>query len=164
MKRLAVALALVSLVLAAAAGAGGWATVQLDSLPAGTNAGDTWKAELLVLQHGRTPLEGISPVVRIRDASGTVQEFPASPAGEPGRYSAEVTFPSAGTWSWEIWDGFSQTHTYQPVTIGGGTGGGDGSFPTVPLGAGAFALVLAGALGFVFMARRRRASPRPALR
>ena len=164
MKRLAVALALVSLVLAAAAGAGGWATVQLDSLPAGTNAGDTWKAELLVLQHGRTPLEGSlarGPHSRRQRHRAGV---PGQPAGEPGRYSAEVTFPSAGTWSWEIWDGFSQTHTYKPVTIGGGTGGSDGSFPTVPLGAGAFALVLAGALGFVFMARRRRASPRPALR
>src|SRR5262245_10966951 len=108
MRRLLFVLALFALALPATAAAGGFATV-----PAGTKAGDTWKAELLVLQHGRTPLEGISPVVRIRSGDRS-QEFPAAPAGEPGRYVADVTFPASGTWAWEIWDGFSQTHTYEP--------------------------------------------------
>lgn len=159
MKRVVLGLAVFALALTPAALAGGFATVQLDSLPTGTKAGGTWQAHLLVLQHGRTPLDGLSPVIRIRAGDGVVQEFPAAPAGAPGRYDANVTFPAAGTWSWEIWDGFSQTHTYSPVAIG--TGSGDASFPTVPVGAGAFALALA-ALA-VLVARRRRASPRPAL-
>jgi hypothetical protein len=160
MKRVVLALAVIALALSPAALAGGFATVQLSSLPTGTNAGGTWQAHLLVLQHGRTPLDGLSPVIRIRAGDGAVKEFPATPAGEPGRYDAAVTFPAAGTWSWEIWDGFSQTHTYSAVTIGAGSGGSDDSFPTVPVGAGAFALALAGIL--VLVARRRR-GPRPAL-
>jgi hypothetical protein len=156
MRRLLIVLVL-ALALPSAAAAGGWATVQLSSLPAGTKAGDTWKAELLVLQHGRTPLEGVSPVIRI-NGGGVSDEFPARPTGEPGRYTADVVFPTSGTWQWEIWDGFSQTHTYAPVTIGDGTGAGEGSFPSLPLGIAVVAV--AGALGLVLIARRRRASPR----
>jgi hypothetical protein len=154
-------LTLLAVALPGAAAAGGWATVQLSSLPTGTKAGDTWKAELLVLQHGRTPLEGVSPVIRIRNGD-VGKEFTATPTGEPGRYAADVTFPAVGTWQWEIWDGFSQTHTYAPVTVGGGAGAGDGSFPMVPLGAGALVLV-GGLAGLMFVARRRRAAPRPVL-
>jgi hypothetical protein len=161
MKRVVLALAVLALALSPAALAGGFATVQLSSLPNGTKAGGTWQAHLLVLQHGRTPLDGLAPVIRIRAGDGVVKEFPAMPAGEPGRYDAEVTFPAAGTWNWEIWDGFSQTHTYSPVAIGTGSGGGNAWFPTVPVGAGAFVLALAGLV--VLVARRRRASPRPAL-
>ena len=157
MRRLLLVLTLLAVALPGAAAAGGWATVQLSSLPTGTKAGDTWKAELLVLQHGRTPLEGVSPVIRIRNAD-VGKEFTATPTGEPGRYAADVTFPEAGTWQWEIWDGFSQTHTYAPVTIGGGAGAGDGSFPTLPVGI--VVVMLAGALGVILVARRRRASPR----
>lgn len=158
MRRLLLVLALLAVALPGATAAGGWATVQLSSLPTGTKAGDTWKAELLVLQHGRTPLEGVSPVIRIRSGDGVSDEFPARPTGEPGRYAVDVVFPAAGTWQWEIWDGFSQTHTYAPVTIGGGAGAGDGSFPTLPVGI--VVVMLAGALGLILVARRRRASPR----
>jgi hypothetical protein len=158
MRSLLVVLAVLAVALPGAAAAGGWATVQLSSLPTDTNAGDTWKAELLVLQHGRTPLEGVSPVIRIHGGGGVSDEFVARPTGEPGRYTADVVFPASGTWQWEIWDGFSQTHTYAPVTIGDGSGAGDGSFPALPLGIGLVAV--AGALGLVLVARRRRASPR----
>jgi hypothetical protein len=161
MTRIVVALSLLVLAFAPPALAGGFATVQLTSLPEGTEAGGTWQAHLLVLRHGRTPLDGLAPVIRIRDAGGKVAEFPALPAGEPGRYDAEVKFPAAGTWRWEIWDGYSQTHTYSPVTIGAGSGG-DRSVPAaLPVGVGAVALALVGAA--VLLVRRRRARPRPAL-
>jgi hypothetical protein len=160
MKRLLLVLMLLAVALPGAATAGGWATVQLSSLPAGTKAGDTWRAELLVLQHGRTPLENVSPVVRIRKGDVT-REFAATATGEAGRYAAEVTFPSAGTWQWEIWDGFSQTHTYAPVSVAPGGRLGDGSFPTLPLGI--VIVALGGALGLVLVTRRRRTSPRPVL-
>ena len=153
MKRLLLVLMLLAVALPGAATAGGWATVQLSSLPAGTKAGDTWKAELLVLQHGRTPLENVSPVVRIRNGDVT-REFVATATEEAGRYAAEVTFPSAGTWQWEIWDGFSQTHTFAPVTVAPGGGLGDGSFPTLPLGI--VIVALGGALGLFLVTRRRR--------
>jgi hypothetical protein len=157
MKRLLLGLALVGLLLPAAADAGGFATVQLSSLPFGTDAGETWAPTLTILRHGRTPLDGLQPSVRITDDSGTTEEFRATPTGAPGAYVAKVRFPSGGTWRWKIWDGFSQTHTYSPVTIGGG-----GSFPTVPVAAAALATMVVA--GVAFLALRRRApSPRPAL-
>jgi hypothetical protein len=148
MKRLLLVLMLLTVALPGAAAAGGWATVQLSSLPAGTKAGDTWKAEL-----------NVSPVIRIRNGE-VRRDFTATATGEPGRYAADVTFPSAGTWQWEIWDGFSQTHTYAPVSVAPGAGLGDGWFPTLPLGIAVVAV--AGALALV-VTRRRRASPRPVL-
>lgn len=159
MKRLVLALALAALLVPAAATAGGFATVQLSSLPAGTDAGGTWTPTMTVLQHGVTPLDGLQPAVRITDDSGATQSSAARPAGEPGTYVANVTFPTAGTWRYEIWDGFSQTHTYAPVTIGDGGGG---SFPTVPVAGVALAALLVAGLG-VAVARRRRPGPRAAL-
>jgi len=160
MKRLLLVLTLLAVALPGAAAAGGWATVQLSSLPKGTNAGGTWKAELLVLQHGRTPLENVSPVIRIRNGEVS-REFMATATGEPGRYAADVTFPSAGTWQWEIWDGFSQTHTYAPVSVAPGAGLGDGSFPTLPLGI--VVVAVAGAFALVVVTRRRRNAPHAVL-
>ena len=159
MKRLLLGLALAGLLLPAAATAGGFATVQLSSLPAGTDAGGTWTPTMTILQHGVTPLDGLQPAVRLTDESGEIQSFAARPAGEPGTYVADVTFPSAGTWRYEIWDGFSQTHTYSPVTIGDGGGS---SFPTAPVAGVALVVVaLAGAL--LLALRRRRTAPRPVL-
>jgi len=158
MKRLLLGLALAALLVPAAATAGGFATVQLSSLPAGTDAGGTWTPTMTILQHGVTPLDGLQPAIRISDASGEIQMFAARPAGAPGTYVADVRFPTAGTWRYEIWDGFSQTHTYSPVTIGGG----GSSFPTVPVVATALAVLLVAGLGLA-AARRRRPGPRPAL-
>jgi uncharacterized protein (TIGR03382 family) len=99
------------------------------------------------------------PARRDTNEAGELTTFAAKPAGEPGTYLAEVTFPSAGTWRFEIWDGLSETHTYSPVTIGDG---GDASFPTTPVGGVVLAaLALAGALAVVL--RRRRPGPSPAL-
>ena len=159
MKRLLLGLALAGLLLPAAASAGGFATVQLSSLPAGTDAGGTWTPTMTILQHGVTPLDGLQPAVRITDTTGEIQTFAARPTGKPGTYVADVRFSSAGTWRFEIWDGFSQTHTYSPVTIGDE---GNASFPTdrvagVLLGA----IVLVG--GALVLIRRRRPGPRPAL-
>jgi hypothetical protein len=159
MRRLLLGLALAGLLLPAAATAGGFATVQLSSLPAGTEAGGTWTPTMTILQHGVTPLDGLQPAVRITDEAGRIQSFAARPAGDQGTYVADVRFPTAGTWRYEIWDGFSQTHTYSPVTIGDG---GDSAIPTIPLaGAALAAVALAGALLVVL--RRRRPGPRPAL-
>ena len=158
MKRLLLALALLALALPLSAAAGGWATVELSSLPTGTKSGGTWSPELTVLQHGVTPLEGVTPVIRI-SSGDSAEQFAAEPTGTPGHYRADVTFPAGGTWRWEIWDGFSQTHTYAPVTIG--TGGSETSFPTMPVTGGVLAALALAGLGFALL-RRRRPTPRPA--
>jgi hypothetical protein len=157
MKKLLLVLAVVAAAIAVpAASAGGWATVGLSSLPGGTPAGGKWSVDMTVLQHGRTPLEGIAPVLTIVNRDGDSRRFVGTPTGKPGVYHAEVVFPSAGTWSYEVWDDFSRTHTFKPVEIGAPAD----SFPYLPLGlAAALALVLAAGTG---LALRRRSAPEPA--
>ena len=122
-----------TLALAGTAAAGGWATVQLSSLPRGLSAGEPWVVDITVLQHGRTPLDGLKPTLTIRKSppritSGvakgrpTIRTFAARPTGSPGVYRARIVFPSAGTWRFEVYDGFVQcngarTHRYAPVKI-----------------------------------------------
>ena len=156
MKKLLLVLAL-AVVAAPAASAGGWATVGLSSLPAGTGAGDRWSVDLTVLQHGRTPLVGIAPVLPISNGAGETREFTGVATGTPGVYRVNVVFPSSGTWSYQVWDDFSQTHTFAPVEIGAPAGG---SFPTLPVAGIALALLLGAAL--VLVLRRHRAEPHPA--
>lgn len=151
-----------ALVLAGGASAGGWATVQLGSTPYGIGSGETWSTDLTVLQHGRTPLDGVSPTVTI--SNGTLERvFPAVATGAPGVYRVAVVFPSAGTWSWKIWDGFSQTHTYAPVVIG--ATGGAAAADDVDLGwwvagiAAGLALLMAGLVTSTRMRRRSRLRP-----
>ena len=117
MKRLLLpALLVATLAVAGSAWAGGWATVQLSSTPKGTKAGKPWVVTLTVLQHGRTPLVGVKPTITI--SSGTKRTtFKAVPAGKPGVYRSRVVFSKPGTWTYAIWDGFTQTHTYAPVRI-----------------------------------------------
>jgi hypothetical protein len=135
MRRLLIGLTLVALAVAPGAVAGGWATVGLGPPDDGIGPGDTWDAKMTVLQHGNpeTPLMGISPTLTIRSGS-TSKTFRAVPTDEPGVYVARVVFPRAGTWSYEVHDGFTQyggaqTHRFPAITIG--TAGESGGFPTM---------------------------------
>ena len=160
MKKLLLVL-LVAAVAVPAASAGGWATVGLSSLPpSGLEANQGWPVDITVLQHGKTPLTGVTPVVTVRDAGGTaVAEFTGTPTGKPGVYHAVVRFPGEGTYSYEVDDGFAtyggaQTHTFKPVEIGP-----SGSFPYALLGVGlALALGLAAA-AIVHLRRGREPAP-----
>ena len=100
----------------AVAGAGGFATAGLSSTPEGVAPGQPWKVDITVLQHGRTPLEGLTPRVRISSGDKT-REFAAKPTGKPGVYRAEVVFPRAGRWDYEVLDGFNDAmpHTFPAV-------------------------------------------------
>jgi hypothetical protein len=166
MKKLLIGLALVALVAPAGALAGGWATVGLGAPPDEIGPGDTWNARLTVLQHGRTPLDGLSPTVTIKNGT-TSKTFTAKPAGEPGVYVANVVFPSAGSWSYQVYDDFTQyggaqTHSFASVSIepgGGGSGDGD-SFPALTMSAVIAALL--GAVGLVFLLVRRTRMRAPA--
>ena len=182
-RRIAVAVAVLgasALALPGAAGAGGFATVGLSTLPDGTAPGGTWRVTLTVMQHGVRPLDGVRPVVHIRSIDGAAtRSFAARPAGRPGVYRANVVFPSAGRWSYEIDDGFSQTHTFAPVRIGGSRADapvvpasrpaapapavrGDGGDLVAALGAAAAAGLAAALLAAAAMRRRRRPVAAPA--
>jgi copper resistance protein C len=164
MKRLAIAVALAAtLAVPAAAQAGGWATVTLAPPPAGLQAEETWTAQLTVLRHGQTPTDGAAPAITIRGPDGP-QTFKAKPAGATGAYVAQVVFPSAGSWRYEVSDGLtatgyghSQTHTYAAVDITPGTGGG-GGVPAWPFALAAVALVAGAAVVLVRQRGRRPAT------
>jgi hypothetical protein len=152
-------LTFIALALPAAAAAGGWATAGLSPPPDDLGPGQTWRAEITLLQHGRTPLDGVSPSITIRGPE--TKTFPAEPTGKPGVYVADVVFPTAGSYSYEVDDDFSQVHTFAPVEIGAPTGAPAGGFPTwaaAPIAAGVLALAAA-----AFALVRRRSAAVPAL-
>jgi hypothetical protein len=111
-----------ALVTPAPAAAGGFATVGLESTPERIDPGDRWVAEFTVLAHGRTPADGLEPSVIVTRSNGDeVGTFRAIPSGEPGAYHAHVTFPGEGRFRYLIDDGYSQRHTFPPLTVGGAT-------------------------------------------
>jgi hypothetical protein len=153
--------AAIALATAGTAGAGGWATVGFAPLPEGTSAGGTWTPEITVLQHGQTPLGGLSPTVTIvDDESGAMQSFTAAETDAVGIYTADVVFPAAGDWRITVDSTFGDSRvTYGPVRIGDGPVGGTGTeFPVVPVLGIVGAIVVAGAAAFGFM-RQRRLTP-----
>jgi hypothetical protein len=151
------------LALTGVARAGGWATVGFSPLPDGTAVGETWSPEITVLQHGRTPLEGLSPVVTIRkDASEDERSYTATETAEAGVYRADVVFPSGGEWRVIVKSGFwgeGSTVTYGPVTIEPvPPAAAPRAFPALPLVAVALLLGLAG-LAALAIRRTRRLTP-----
>jgi cytochrome c2 len=101
--RIALGLAfLASLIFAVPAFAGGWAVITLDDLPTNVVAGDPLTVGFTVLQHGKTPMDGLEPTI-IADLYKE-QEFVvnAEPSGKPGHYTATLTFPKEGEWRWFI--------------------------------------------------------------
>lgn len=146
--------------------AGGWATVGLSSLPDGTRAGEEWVVDLTVLQHGRTPLEGVQPRVLVKGKSGRAEEtFTAEPTERAGIYQARVVFPSVGEWTYSVDDDFSQIHHLGSVRIGArgaqeaAAASGDGVTPAGALGIAVGAGLLAALLTTLL---RRRGEPKPA--
>jgi hypothetical protein len=115
-------LAIAALLLAPASSqAGGWATVGLSSMPDDARPGEEWVVDLTVLQHGITPLEGVTPVVMIspEEAAGAkLRTFEAKPTKEAGVYRARVDFPATGAWEVSAHDGFGGVHEFGVVRIG----------------------------------------------
>jgi hypothetical protein len=110
-----------ALAVPATAGAGGWATVELSSTPEQTAPGKAWVVDLEVLQHGRTPLEGVQPSIVVTEReTGATRTVAAKATGKPGVYRARVVFPTAGVYEYVVDDGFSQRHSYPPVRISSG--------------------------------------------
>jgi hypothetical protein len=125
--------AAVALVTASAALGGNWASVKLSSSPKGLAADEPWVVNVTVLQHGLAsqPLCCLRPTVTIRrvarlssTSAGPVTSltFRARPTRRAGVYRVRVVFPTAGTWRYEVYDGFTEyggarTHRFAPVKI-----------------------------------------------
>jgi hypothetical protein len=148
-RKLLIGLAVAALAVPASAVAGGWATVGLGPPPDDMGPGGTWDAKATILQHGNpeTPLMGVIPTLTIRNGS-TTKTFKGTPTDANGVSTIKVVFPSAGKWSYEVYDGFTmyggaKSHTFAPVTIG--AGGDGGGFPTLTV-----ASVLLALMGIAF--------------
>ena len=90
---------LATLLLAATALAGGWATVALDPGTADPQAGTPVTLGFRVLQHGQTPNSSLNVVLRGSSAGGGSVFADATAKGEIGHYVATLTFPSDGAWT-----------------------------------------------------------------
>jgi hypothetical protein len=190
MRRLLIlALVVGALVQAGTASAGCMATVGLAPPPTGIAPGDTWTAKMTILQHGRTALpdaKTAQPTLTIRNAeTGATRTFVARPTNDLRVFQAAVVFPSAGSWGYEVFDGFTtyqgnpepcaRTHTFTAVAVGGAPAGGGGEppapapaptpavattpagdgFPVWPVVASALAALAAFAIGAGVLRRRR---------
>jgi hypothetical protein len=123
LRRIGFVVVLIALACPVAASAGGYATVGLQSLPTDLEAGEPWMAEFTVLAHGRTPFLDGKPSVTVHGEDGSiVGTYPARLVSKDGLYRAAVEFPSSGRFEYVIDDGYSQRHTFPPVTVGDGGG------------------------------------------
>lgn len=96
--------------------AGGWSVVTLDELPGQITAGQPVEIGFMVLQHGKTPLDGLTPIITARLDSGKPITFAAEEEGETGHYVATLTFPQEGQWEWEI-AAFGEPQTMLALTV-----------------------------------------------
>jgi LPXTG-motif cell wall-anchored protein len=167
MRRIALISFALALVAAPAALAGGWATAGLSSTPAGTGPGAPWNVDITLMQHGRTPLEGMQPAIVVTDSAGKETRFAGKEVGN-GVYRTSVVFPERGRYTYTVDDGFGNAfpHEFPPVQIGAA-----GTAPATPAPDSGgtpwwpFAVVAAGLAaggGLVLMRRRRSGAPLPA--
>lgn len=107
---------LLALTFTVPAFAGGWAIVNLDEWPANVVAGEEFEIGFTVLQHGVTPVTGITPIISgtLTGAKESVSVM-AKEEGEPGHYVASLNFPEAGEWSWRI-ESFGE-QVMPPLTV-----------------------------------------------
>lgn len=133
MRKSLIIAAVVALTCASTAFAGNWATVRLSSSPKGLTAGEPWVVDITVLQHGLAsqPLCCLKPTVTIRSialvrSTSAIRTksliFRARPTSRTGVYRARIVFPNAGTWRYEVFDGFTafggaRTHTFAAAKI-----------------------------------------------
>jgi len=82
--------------------AGGWAVITLDTLPTGVAASVPLTVGFTVRQHGKTPMADLTPTITAALSSADTFVVKAKPEGKIGHYTATLTFPKEGNWSWSI--------------------------------------------------------------
>jgi hypothetical protein len=116
--RACVLVMLLAALLPGAANAGGWSVIVLDQQPGEVQAGVPFSVGFTVLQHGETPVDGLTPKISLISAStGATAQFTARAMGAPGHYVADLTLPSGGEWTWEI-DAYGPPSPMSPIQVG----------------------------------------------
>jgi hypothetical protein len=168
------------LLLAFPAMAGGAATVNLDEVPTDVRAGDPLHLTFIIRQHDVRPVDeiaGVGPLVPYLEATNsdtgeTLRVDAYKPEGaEVGHFAVDVTFPSAGTWEWQIYpEPFALINEFEPLAVQEAqavapvaaqvSGASATTFPAL-LGWGA-ALALVAAVVLLFARRQTSRQPAPA--
>ena len=145
--------------------AGGWAITTLDPLPNELRAGQTYAIGYVIRQHGQTPFTSAQTAIEIRSPdSQAPQRFRAVPDGAPGHYVAQVTFPTAGEWQWDVDQAPFAPQALGTVTVLAPSAASAAPNTIVPL-AGTLAIATALAIAvFVWRLTMYTRTPRPAAR
>ena len=103
---LAVGTLLVCGALATSALAKEGAVSKLDALPpGGLHAGQMIPVGFTILMDGVEPYKADIAEIVVRNGTGKVLSYPATAQGGPGHYVANVYFPAAGTYTWQVTQG-----------------------------------------------------------
>ena len=82
------------------------AVTKLDTLPAGgLHAGQLIPIGFTILMDGVEPYKADVAEIVVRNGTGKVLSYPATPQGPAGHYVANVYFPAAGTYTWQATQG-----------------------------------------------------------
>jgi hypothetical protein len=117
-----VLLAATSLLVASSATvwAGGWAMTTLDTTPGDLRGGETYEIGYTILQHGIRPVAVDHTEIRLHGPwkVGGMHVFEGRPQGGVGHYVAEVRFPEAGEYRWEVTQGPFPNHDLGRILVG----------------------------------------------
>lgn len=150
----------------------------LDSTPAGLDAGDPWNPQLFIVTEGEgLQTAGEPPTLTIRNAAGETTDFTATTGSEPGVYEVRVVFPEAGRYRYWVTDpATGRRYEFPVVTIGEPVAAAPvvqpkdpvpvaadgGSFPAWPVAAGAAAGLALVGLALLYARRGPRSAARAA--
>ncbi|CAN5275512.1 hypothetical protein BH23CHL1_BH23CHL1_03120 [soil metagenome] len=82
--------------------AGGWATADDIVVPDDITAGDEFRIDFTLNQHGVTQVDWPDPYFTAMSDAGEVVNFDAEPGDTAGAWSVNVTLPRNGVWTWDI--------------------------------------------------------------
>src|SRR3954465_14261948 len=79
---------------------------KLDALPpGGLHAGQMIPVGFTILMDGVEPYKADVAEIVVRNGTGKVLSYPATQQGAAGHYVANVYFPAAGTYTWQVTQG-----------------------------------------------------------
>jgi hypothetical protein len=149
----------------------------LDSTPAGLDAGDSWTPLVFMVTEDGLQTNAGPPTLTIRNSSGETTDFTATTGPEPGVYELRVVFPDAGRYRYWVTDpATGRRYDFPVVTIGEPVAAApvvkpedpvpatadDGSFPAWPVGAGVAAGLALVGLALLYARRGPRSAARAA--
>jgi hypothetical protein len=95
------------------------AVSKLDALPpGGLHAGQVIPVGFTILMDGVEPYKADVAEIVVRNGTGKVLSYPATPQGPAGHYVANVYFPAAGTYTWQVTQGtFFAPYNLGAITV-----------------------------------------------